>query len=94
MSTQTFKPSTAGTIVAGTVGAAIGATASVVLSDKKNREKISGFIQNASDKMEVARGKIENLADKAGSRIEDVGANQKGALKRVESKVKQAVHKK
>ena len=44
--------------------------------------------------MEVARGQMENFADKASDQLEDMGSKHTGTLKKVEKKVGQAVHKK
>ena len=78
-----------GPIVAGAVGAAVGATAAVILSDKKKRDQISNFIDSAKETMETAREKSEELRDKVEDKAQDAKSKALTKGKEVEKRAKQ-----
>lgn len=70
------KPSGASTLAAGIAGAAVGAAAAVILTDKSKRDKIAGAVsdlrmkgeelsEQVSQKMDEVRGKVESKIDQA-----------------------------
>lgn len=61
-SSQPAKKSSIGPMVAGVVGAAVGATAGVLLSNKDNRRKITETISELQSRSVELRGELKDKA--------------------------------
>jgi gas vesicle protein len=76
-----------GAVAAGVAGAAIGATAAVILSDKKKRDRIVSTVKDLQQKGEELSERIASESDEVRERVSNKAQGLKG---KVESGVDQA----